>query len=169
MKALHNRPVEAVVLMLLSLALVLGAAAVQSCHDGCEPEETRCAGAAVQQCASDGDWYVVEDCADVGPGAWECCEAALEWEGEPTAGCVPIGECGVPDSGADLDTDAFADGCAELVGWAEVCGWGVPTMAECTERAAAGDGAVLCAVACAGVDGTTCADISVCLDGCGGA
>jgi hypothetical protein len=151
------------------MVVLWGVGAVAGCHDGCDPGETRCAGAAVQQCASDGDWYVVEDCADVGPGAWECCEAALVWEGEPTAGCVPGGECGAPDAGATLGTDAFAGGCAALVSWAEGCGWAAPTVAECAEHAAAGDGAVLCAVACAGTEGATCADLSVCLNNCGGA
>jgi hypothetical protein len=63
------------------------------CHDGCDPTDTRCHRTAVQECASDGDWYTVEDCSEIGPDSWECCELALIWNGEETAGCVPSGEC----------------------------------------------------------------------------
>lgn len=73
-------------------ALLLGLFG-EGCHDGCDPEDTRCKGAAVQECASDGDWYEVENCNDVWPDVWECCETAMVWEGEETAGCVPAWEC----------------------------------------------------------------------------
>lgn len=74
----------------LMVLAVLGVA----CHDDCDPGETRCAGARVEECAGDADWGLVEDCAAVGPDAWECCPAAFEWEGDPTAACVPAGSCG---------------------------------------------------------------------------
>jgi hypothetical protein len=73
-------------------ALLLGLFG-EGCHDGCDPEDTRCNGTVVQVCASDDDWQFVEDCADVLPDAWECCETALVWEGEETAGCVPVWDC----------------------------------------------------------------------------
>ena len=73
-------------------ALALGLLS-QVCHDGCDPTDTRCHSMAVQECASDGDWYEVENCAEIGPGVWECCESALIWNGEETADCVPAGEC----------------------------------------------------------------------------
>lgn len=63
------------------------------CHDGCEPEDTRCAGTLVQVCASDGDWQRVEDCAAVGGGPFTCCESALVWDDAETAGCLPAGTC----------------------------------------------------------------------------
>jgi hypothetical protein len=73
-------------------ALLLGLFG-EGCHDGCDPEDTRCRGAVVQECASDGDWYTVENCATTGPDAWQCCETALIWESAETAGCVPVGDC----------------------------------------------------------------------------
>jgi len=78
--------------LMVATFIVLGIAVV-TCHDGCEPEDTKCDGTAVEECASDGDWYTVENCAEVGPGAWECCETALVWEGAETAGCVTVGDC----------------------------------------------------------------------------
>lgn len=79
--------------MKASILILLVGFLTVACHDGCDPEDTRCMGASVQECASDGDWYEVENCGDVGPGAWECCEAATVWDGAETAGCVPIGYC----------------------------------------------------------------------------
>ena len=59
----------------------------------CRPGDTRCAGDHAQECAPSEEWTTVEDCGDVTPGAWECCEGAVEFEGDEMAGCVPAGEC----------------------------------------------------------------------------
>ena len=75
------------------VALSLVVVVLAGCHDGCDPEDTRCSGSMVQECASDGDWYEVEDCAVVGGGPFECCETALVWDGAETAGCVLDGTC----------------------------------------------------------------------------
>jgi hypothetical protein len=81
-------------------AILVTTLLLPGCHDGCEPEDDRCAGAMVQVCASDGDWQRVADCAEVEPGAWECCEDVALWGGGVAAACVPAGECEV-DAGGD--------------------------------------------------------------------
>lgn len=66
---------------------------VVSCHDGCEPEETRCSNNIVQVCASDEDWSNTQNCNNVQPGEWICCEWASVINDEEVAGCVQLGEC----------------------------------------------------------------------------
>jgi hypothetical protein len=78
--------------------LFIAAVTLFGCHDGCDVDDTRCAGSVVQECASDKDWYNVEDCEAVGGGDFECCEVALVWDGAETAGCVLVGTC---DAGVD--------------------------------------------------------------------
>jgi hypothetical protein len=144
-------------ILMVLVALSLGAIA---CHDGCDPEDTRCAGARVEVCASDGDWALVEDCAAVGPGAWACCEVALVWEGAETAGCVPVGECeGQEDGGSG----PYAAACVVLVS-AVTCYGADVAVDDCEDAAADGDADMLCALGCPGE--ATCAELRACVEAC---
>lgn len=73
---------------------------LNSCQEECKAESTRCQVEIVQLCNSDGEWYDAQDCTLVNPGLWECCEDAMEYEGEYLTLCVPIGTC-EPDGGTD--------------------------------------------------------------------
>jgi predicted acyltransferase (DUF342 family) len=64
-----------------------------ACHDKCSVGDTRCAKNVVEECYSDKDWVFVEDCSDVGPGEWVCCDPAFVYDDEEVTGCVPAGEC----------------------------------------------------------------------------
>jgi len=75
------------------LILALLVWSLVSCHDDCDPEDTRCSGNMAQICASDGDWQTVDNCSLVEPGEWECCEWAFIYEDAETAACIPLGEC----------------------------------------------------------------------------
>jgi hypothetical protein len=66
---------------------------VLSCQEECNPESTRCQGDQVQICNSKGEWYTVQDCVLVNPGMWECCENAMEYEGEYLTTCVLLDTC----------------------------------------------------------------------------
>lgn len=81
-----------IMLAAVVFALMLGLLC-DGCHDGCDVDDTRCVGSVVQECASDKDWYNVEDCATTGGGPFECCENAMVWDGAETAGCVLVGNC----------------------------------------------------------------------------
>jgi len=76
---------------LLAVIVIIVALGLLGCHDGCEPEETRCFGTCVEICNADGDWETVIDCDMVEPADmdWQCCFDA-EFEEH---GCVP-GGCG---------------------------------------------------------------------------
>lgn len=80
------------------LSIIFTALLISSCHDGCKKYETKCAGDLVKECWSDNDWEVVEDCSDVGPGVWECCEEAFLLDSDWVTACVPENTCG-EDSG----------------------------------------------------------------------
>jgi hypothetical protein len=67
------------------------------CHDGCDPEATRCHKNRVEICDHDNDWDLVLDCDRVEPGDWECCPDGYYADAH---GCVLVGDCGA-DAGAD--------------------------------------------------------------------
>jgi hypothetical protein len=64
-----------------------------SCKDECNYESTACQGENVVICNSEGDWQIVTDCTLVNPGLWECCENAMEYEGEYLTTCVLLDTC----------------------------------------------------------------------------
>lgn len=77
--------------LLAAIVVIVVALASMSCHDGCDPEETRCSGTRVEICNAEEDWELVMDCDSVEPVEmdWQCCfEAEFEEHG-----CVP-GGCG---------------------------------------------------------------------------
>lgn len=77
-----------------TLLLLVVAASMVRCHDGCAAGDTRCRGATVQECDADGDWYAVLACDDVLGGPFICCDPAfVDSDGSEVAGCC-------------LDTDA---------------------------------------------------------------
>lgn len=71
-----------------------------SCKEECKSGEDRCQGEIIQLCNSDGEWYNVQNCVDVIPGLWECCEDAFEYDSEELSTCVPIDTC-ESDGGTD--------------------------------------------------------------------
>lgn len=64
-----------------------------SCQEECKSGEDRCQDEKIQICNSEGNWYTATDCTLVNPGLWECCEDAMEYEGEYLTLCVPIDTC----------------------------------------------------------------------------
>ena len=69
------------------------------CHDGCEPEETKCDGDMVMVCNSAADWEQEADCSEIedfGVGIeWTCCV-------DPEDGvhaCLPVEVCVSVDGG----------------------------------------------------------------------
>lgn len=82
-----------IILLLTSLVLC--------CQDECVPESTQCSGDTIQICNSEKNWYSATDCTLVNPGLWECCENAMEYEGQKLTLCVPIDSC-ESDGGTDL-------------------------------------------------------------------
>jgi len=85
-----------IVLVIAFSIVILG---LQGCHDGCDPEATRCAGTRVEICNTETDWELEADCADIedfGLGIeWTCC---LDPE-DGLHSCLPSDEC-------DGDSDA---------------------------------------------------------------
>ncbi len=66
-----------------------------SCVPVCETKETRCNGALVEVCDSNGQWQRVMDCAEVTDPeglAWSCCPARERDAGVVHA-CLPAAEC----------------------------------------------------------------------------
>jgi hypothetical protein len=84
--------------------LALIALFTYGCHDGCEPEATRCNGDVVEICNADEDWEKEADCSEIDDFGldldWTCCV-------DPADGlhsCLPADECnGVYDAGEDGD------------------------------------------------------------------
>jgi hypothetical protein len=78
------------IIALVSFAIVAIAAAcfvaLVSCAD-CHPSSMRCVGDVLEVCDGDGQWETGQDCADVLPGLWACCE------GDGGAECAPEVEC----------------------------------------------------------------------------
>ena len=80
------------ILAALGVALLL--AALVSQVTGCGPQrepcnlegESRCDGQLAQRCGPDHQWYTVDDCAQVVPGAWACAPV------EARHGCVAVGD-----------------------------------------------------------------------------
>ena len=73
----------------LIFALILSA----SCSD-CRPASVRCADDVLEVCDGDGDWRTAEDCGEIEPGEWTCCEL------DAGAECVPVEECETTDAAA---------------------------------------------------------------------
>lgn len=66
-----------------------------SCVPVCETKETRCNGALVEVCDSNGQWQRVLDCAAVTDPeglAWSCCPAR-EGDAGVMHACLPAAEC----------------------------------------------------------------------------
>jgi hypothetical protein len=74
------------------LALAIAAAflcrlvALVGCAD-CRAASVRCADDVLEVCDGDGDWRTAEDCGEIEPGSWACCEL------DAGAECVPEEEC----------------------------------------------------------------------------
>lgn len=80
-----------------SVILIFLALMLASCHDGCEPEDTKCDGDQVYVCYPDGDWDFVIDCGDLSwfPDGGEVEEVWICEEDEfGEAGCVSNGTNG---------------------------------------------------------------------------
>ena len=87
-------------LFVVWLLILFTALAMVSCHDECDPEETRCKGDKVQTCNAKEDWELSVDCSEIddfGLGLeWQCCV-------DPKDGlhsCLPSDECENVDGGA---------------------------------------------------------------------
>ena len=66
-----------------------------SCVPVCETKETRCNGALVEVCDSNGQWQRVMDCAEVADPeglAWSC-RPAREGDAGVVHACLPAAEC----------------------------------------------------------------------------
>lgn len=77
----------------LAIAAACLASLLSGCAD-CRPSDTRCAGDVLEVCDGDGQWETGQDCGDVLPGSWACCEL------DAGAECAPIEECETTDAAA---------------------------------------------------------------------